>query len=44
MYSDYKQIGSGGGGKFAVTIKDDFAKGECGVSTTYDNDLLSDEE
>jgi len=43
MYSDEHCIAAGGGGKFAVRIGEDLLKGECGVSLTFDNELLSDE-
>lgn len=43
LYSDKKCIGAGGGGNFAIRVGEDFYKGECGKSTTFENDLLSDE-
>ena len=31
-----------GGGEFAIRVGEDFLKGECGISNTFDNDMLSD--
>lgn len=44
LYSRKNCIGAGGGGMFAVRVGEDFMKGHCGISTTFDNELLSDEE
>jgi len=44
MYSKKNCLAAGGGGKFAVRVGEDFLKGECGVSDTFENELLTDEE
>ncbi len=42
QYSSQTNLAAGGGGDFAVNVGEDFLKGSCGVSSTFENELLSD--
>jgi hypothetical protein len=43
VYSDKHCLLIGGGSKSAIRIEDNFHRGECGVSETFNNELLSDQ-
>jgi len=43
VYSDKHCFLIGGGTSSAIRIEDDFHRGKCGISETFNNELLSDQ-
>eukprot|EP00826_Nyctotherus_ovalis_P065060 TRINITY_DN9554_c0_g1_i15.p2 TRINITY_DN9554_c0_g1~~TRINITY_DN9554_c0_g1_i15.p2 ORF type:complete len:150 (-),score=36.43 TRINITY_DN9554_c0_g1_i15:119-568(-) len=43
VYSDGRRLLAGGGNDSAIRIDEDFYAGHCGISETFNNELLSDE-
>lgn len=43
QYSNLTCLAAGGGGDYSLFVGEDFIKGTCGISATYENEMLSEQ-